>query len=402
LRRLKILWIKTDFLHPTTRGGQIRTLELLKQLHKRHEIHYVCFDFGRDSEGPARSGEYCTQAYSIPHRVPQRRSFQFAVQLVTGLFSPLPVAVSRFQSRAMRKKIESLTVAQPFDCIVCDFLFPSPNIPDLSQAVLFQHNVEATIWKRYAKKARNSISRAYFAMQARRMESCERSFCRAARHVIAVSENDFRTMREDYGVSHLSVVPTGVDFHYFSPEAQHEKQSDLVFVGSMDWFPNNDGARFFVEQILPLIRRRRPTCRVAFVGRNPDPAVRQLARRDPDVIVTGTVPDVRPWLWGAAISIVPLRIGGGTRLKIFEAMAARVPVVSTSIGAEGLPVSNGDHLLIADEPSLFAESCLELLEDEDRRQRLASAAQALVAARFSWEFAARELEDILAANTLRQ
>jgi glycosyltransferase involved in cell wall biosynthesis len=302
----------------------------------------------------------------------------------------------------MRTKIESLTVAQPFDCIVCDFLFPSPNIPDLSQAVLFQHNVEATIWKRYAKKARNSISRAYFAMQARRMESCERSFCRAARHVIAVSEKDSRTMREDYGVSHLSVVPTGVDLNYFSTPAQHETKADLVFVGSMDWFPNIDGARFFVEQILPLIRRRRPGCRVAFVGRNPDPSVRQLVHRDPDVIVTGTVPDVRPWLWGAAISIVPLRIGSGTRLKIFEAMAARVPVVSTSIGAEGLPISNGDHLLIADEPSPFAESCLELLEDEDRRQRLASAAQALVAASFSWEFAARELEDILAANTLRQ
>jgi hypothetical protein len=306
LRRLKILWVKTDFLHPTTRGGQIRTLELLKQLHTRHEIHYVCFDYGHDSEGLTRSGEYCTQAYSIPHRVPSRRSVQFAVQLVTGLFSPLPVAVSRFQSRAMRTKVESLIAAQSFDSIVCDFLFPSPNIPDLSQAVLFQHNVEAMIWKRYAKKARNTISRAYFAMQARRMESCERSFCRAARHVIAVSENDARTMREEYGVSHMSVVPTGVDLNYFSPPAQHETKADLVFVGSMDWFPNIDGAHFFVEQILPLIRRRRPGSRVAFVGRNPAPSVRQLARRDPDVIVTGTVPDVRPWLWGAAISIVPL------------------------------------------------------------------------------------------------
>src|ERR1700761_9591768 len=158
---MKILWVKTDFLHPTTRGGQIRTLEMLKALHRRHEIHYVALDDGANPEGPRRCGEYCSCAYRVPHSVPPRRSLRFAGQLTRGLVSPIPVSVARYVSPLMKRQIEDLLSHQRFDSLVCDFLFPAPNIPDLSRAVLFQHNVESMIWRRHVEEAKNPAKRAY-------------------------------------------------------------------------------------------------------------------------------------------------------------------------------------------------------------------------------------------------
>jgi polysaccharide biosynthesis protein PslH len=398
---MKILWMKSDYLHPATRGGQIRTLEMLRCLHKRHEIHYVCLDDGRNSEGPARCHEYCAAAYPVHHFVPPHRSLGFAAQLATGLVSKMPVPVARYRSEAMRKQVKALLRSSEFDSLVCDFLFPAPNVPDLSQAVLFQHNVESVIWKRHAAQAGNPAIRAYFSLQAKRMERYERAVCRSVRHIVAVSEIDRQTFENNYDVLNVSSVQTGVDLEFFKPPADPEPQVDLVFVGSMDWLPNIDGAQFFVEQIYPHIQAKLPQCRVAFVGRRPSAWLKQVGARYPNVIVTDTVPDVRPWLWGARVSIVPLRIGGGTRLKIFEAMAAQVPVVSTTVGAEGLPVVNGRQLLVEDDPCSFAGACIRLLNDSTRRRELASEAWTLVAGRFSWEAVTKEFELILESHSLR-
>jgi len=150
---MKLLWVKADFLHPTDRGAQIRTLETLKRLHKRHEIHYVALNNG-NPEGVARSSEYCSRAYPIDHYVPEKNTVAFAGQLLKGLVSPLPVAVGRYQSEKMKRQIENLSRQEKFDCVVCDFLFPTPNIPDLASCVLFQHNVEASIWQRHVENVR--------------------------------------------------------------------------------------------------------------------------------------------------------------------------------------------------------------------------------------------------------
>src|SRR5439155_21240770 len=170
-----------------------------------------------------------------------------------------------------------------------------------------------------------------------------------------------------FGVACVSEIPTGVNIEYFSPsEPRPSHGADLVFVGSMDWLPNVDGVQYFVREVLPSIRRRRPECTLAIVGRTPPPTVIQLAE-DPRIHVTGTVADIRPYLWGSAVAIVPLRIGGGTRLKIYEAMAARIPVVSTSVGAEGLVVNPPENIRIVDTPQDFADQCLELLGDVAER-----------------------------------
>jgi len=191
-------------------------------------------------------------------------------------------------------------------------------------------------------------------------------------------------------------VPTGVDLDHFAPRSRmSQPTTDLVFLGSMDWRPNIDGVRWFAADILPLIRRRLPECSLAVVGRLPTPEIRRLADADARIQVTGTVPDVRPYLWESAVSIVPLRVGGGTRLKIYEAMAARVPVVSTSVGAEGLDVRDGENIALADSPEAFAERCLILLSDAEARRKQAQAAWEIVAACYSWEVVARKFEQLL-------
>jgi polysaccharide biosynthesis protein PslH len=398
---MKVLWVNTNFLHPTTKGGQIRTLEMLRHLHRRHEIHYVAITDPGKTDGPARAHEYSAKAHPFPYRIPQKPSPAFLLQLAAGIFSPVPLAVSRFHPQGMTAFLEKLMARERFDRAVVDHLAPTAYFPDLPHAVLFQHNVETVIWRRRVEHASGALSRWYFQLQARRMFEFERHVSLAAGHIVAVSEADACQMRELFGVTRVTAIPTGVNVGYFEPPSPRPAApvgADLVFVGSMDWLPNVDGVLYFVREILPLIRRHRPDCSLAIVGRTPPPSITELAEHDSRIHVTGTVPDIRPYLWNAAVSIVPLRIGGGTRLKIYEAMAARIPVVSTSIGAEGLAVHPPDDIRMGDTPQDFAERCLELLASSEERERVAAAAWEMVRTNFSWERVAGCFEEILAAG----
>jgi glycosyltransferase involved in cell wall biosynthesis len=285
----------------------------------------------------------------------------------------------------MRSQIDLLRRQHRFDSVVCDFLAVAPNFPDLENCVLFQHNVETAIWRRHAEHAADPLRRAYLRLQEKRMFAYERRVCRSVAGVLAVSEEDAAAMRSMFGIDHVMAIPTGVDIEYFAPAPSSAPAADLTFIGSMDWLPNIDGMKYFVNEVLPLLRQRRPNCSLAIVGRDPDPEIVALARRDPLVRVTGTVADIRPHLWNAAVSIVPLRIGGGTRLKIYESMAARVPVVSTEVGAEGLQVRHGENIRLAATAEQFASECLDLLDNETERRRQSEAAFRLVDAHFSWD-----------------
>ena len=392
---MKILWVKSDFLHPTDRGGQIRTLETLKRLHRRHEIHYLALDLAGQPGGLERSSEYCTKAYPIPHWAPPKGTPAFWLRGCAGLLSPLPLVIQRYRSNRMRRQIELLKRTERFDSIVCDFLVPALNFTDLNSVVLFQHNVEALIWKRQAENASSPLHKLLLRGQYSRMRRYEGDVCRRVKRIIAVSEADAQCMRALYGIPGIAWVPTGVDIDYFARPAESAPTADLVFVGAMDWLPNIDGIKWFVAQILPLIRKRRPDCSLVIAGRRPMPGIQRLAENDSRIRVTGTVSDVRPFLWGSRASIVPLRSGSGTRLKIYEAMAAKIPIVSTTIGAEGLDIRNGEDIHIADSPADFAERCLALLEDSAARHRMADAAWAMVASRYSWEIVSRKFEELL-------
>jgi glycosyltransferase involved in cell wall biosynthesis len=264
--------------------------------------------------------------------------------------------------------------------------------------LLFQHNVETVIWQRHLEHAGDPLRRLYFKLQARRMYEFEGRVCRTVGRtvgrIVAVSRADADHMRDLFGVSHISEIPTGVNLEYYRPQPV-APAADLVFIGSMDWLPNVDGINWFVREVLPLIRKRAPGCSLAIAGRSPGAGIRQLAAEDPRILVTGTVPDVRPYLWGSGISIVPLRIGGGTRLKIYESMAAKVPVVSTTIGAEGLEYTAGGNIRIGDSAEAFAGQCVDLLNDPAARERQAAAGWEMVNARFSWDRVSRCFESAL-------
>lgn len=315
------------------------------------------------------------------------------------MFSKLPVIVARKRSATVKRIAKTLLADERFDIVVCDFLTPTVNLPADQPFVLFEHNVETMIWRRYAEQARDPIRRSFFRSQANRLQACETSACRRATHVIAVSDADADMLRQMCGVSHVSSVPTGVDSAYFSrpPTPDAKFACDLLFTGSMDWMPNIDGIRWFVKEILPSIRRRLPHCSLTIAGRRPTAAIRALESVDPLIRVTGTVDDIRPYLWAGRVSVVPLRVGSGTRLKIYEAMAAGIPVVATTVGAEGLDVSSPENIRIADAADGFASACLELLGDQRVHANQASAAARLVREKFSWEIVAARFEEILQA-----
>jgi glycosyltransferase involved in cell wall biosynthesis len=392
---MKLLWVNTNFLHPTNKGGSIRSLGMLRQLRRRHEIHFAALADPSLPEGPERSSEYCHRAYPFPHHAPERGSAAFWWQLVEGLASPLPVAVKRFHVPAFGRELERMLRTERFDRAVVDHLMPAAHFPDLAHSLLFQHNVETIIWRRHAEQASTTAHRAYFGLQARRMYHFERRVCLQAGHVVVVSPQDAAWTRELFGVTRVSEVPTGVDLEYFTPRGDVPRQYDFIFVGSMDWLANIDGVQYFAREVLPLIRSRRPRATFAIVGRKPSEEVLQLSQDDANITVTGTVADVRPYLWASRVSIVPLRIGGGTRLKIYEAMAAKSPLVSTSIGAEGLAYKNGETIRIADQPRDFAEQCLDLLDHPQDAVCQAQAAWQMVESRFTWDKVAAKFEEFL-------
>jgi glycosyltransferase involved in cell wall biosynthesis len=280
-----------------------------------------------------------------------------------------------------------------------DHLAPTAYFPELGRAVFFQHNVETMIWRRHVEHASDPLRRAYLKLQADRMYRYERRVSQEAGHIVAVSQQDADAMRKLFDVDRVTEIPTGVNLEYFTPPGEGAPaRADLVFVGSMDWLPNVDGVMWFVREVLPLIRKRRPETTLAVVGRIPPAKIVQLGEEDKRIEITGTVPDIRPYLWGGAVSIVPLRIGGGTRLKIYEAMAAKIPVVSTTIGAEGLTAHPPEDIRIADTPEGFAWQCVELLGDEEARRRVAAAAWQMVHDHFSWEQVSRCFEAVMVAQ----
>jgi sugar transferase (PEP-CTERM/EpsH1 system associated) len=384
---MRILWIKTELLHPIDKGGRIRSYQMLRALSQRHHVTYLCLDDGRAApDAIDRAREYAHEVVVVPFRPPAKRGAGLAVGLLRNLFSTLPYAAARYRSPALRERVRRLAVAA--DLVVCDFLFPSLNVPEWLPvpAVLFQHNVEAKIWERYASVPQHRLRRAYFRLQWRRMRRHEARECRRFAHVVAVSALDAELIRHEYAVESVGSVPTGVDLEYFTARGARPRDGrELVFVGSMDWMPNDDAIRWFATEVFPRVQQRIAGARLLVVGRSPSPGLCELGSRNRAIELTGTVADVRPYLARAALSVVPLRVGGGTRLKIYEAMAMGIPVVATAIGAEGLPLRNGEQLLIADTAEEQVSAICALLTDPVRAGALAASALRHVREHCSWD-----------------
>ena len=356
------------------------------------------FPKGAPDAAKSHAKNYSSQQAWIPWKDEPKGSLRFYFGLLRNLlFSSNPYVIDKYQSSAAAQTIGELERINGYDIVVADFLSMTLNIVatkiDLKKIVVFQHNVESQIWKRHFEAAGNPLLKAYLRAQWQRYKRFEASMCAKFGGVIAVSEDDADRFRTEFGLTNvLGHVPTGVDVDFFSeigykPEAEH-----IAFLGSMDWMPNIDGIIEFVRTTYPKIKSQCPGVKLTIIGRNPTAAILALQGADASIQVTGTVDDVRPYMSRAAVSIVPLRVGGGTRIKIFEAMAMGIPVVSSTIGAEGLPVLDGTNIFVADGAETFAQRVVTLLQDSSMARSMGNAGKRMVGEKFSWHTAVSQFD----------
>jgi glycosyltransferase involved in cell wall biosynthesis len=404
---MRILWVKAGKLLPVDTGGKIRSYNILRQLAERNEVTLLSYYGGRRDYAYEREiKNHFPRAATVATLAPDSTLIERGLDYLRRLPSRAPYAVTKFSSLEVRQMLNEWLSDARFDVAVCDFLSVSLDFPQSLETptALFQHNVESILWQRQAEHEPNLVKRMLFKLEAAKMIRYERAAIGRFHHVIAVSEHDRQQMSDMIDPARISVVPTGVDLKQYSAAASTSAVTTsaaastsaaeplVIFVGSMDWEANIDGVDYFCRDIWPSVKKRVPAAKLRIVGRNPHSRVRRWASED--IEVTGTVASVIEHYRDAAVNIAPLRIGGGTRLKIYEAMAMGKATVSTSIGAEGLDVEDKRDILLADTADSFAGSIIGLLEDESRRQRIEEAA-ARKAAQYDWSVIADRFEQAL-------
>jgi sugar transferase (PEP-CTERM/EpsH1 system associated) len=380
---MKILWVKAGGIVPCDTGGKIRSFQILRELAKRHQVTlFTFYPEHPNDEHPRLKG--FAEVIAVPVATPRTRTWDDYVRYASQLFAKHPYSMEKFYSPAVRDTAAAVQARNDFDVLVCDFLAPA-GVVDWRRSVpkiLFTHNVEAQIWERQSRLTKNPLWKFVYWREARLLARAEERYLQLADHVLTVSENDRQFFRNYVLPEKVTAIPTGVDVEYFRPGNAQEDPRSMVFTGSMDWMPNDDGVVFFTQEILPKILAEEPAAKLLVVGRRPTRRVEALA--GDRIEVTGAVDDIRPYVDRSRVYVVPLRSGSGTRIKIFEAMAMGKAVVSTTLGAEGLPVTHGRDIVIADTPADFAAAVVGLLRDRTRAAELGREARQLVERRYSW------------------
>jgi len=404
---LKILVLTPQFPYPPHQGTTIRNFNLIAYLAKRHAVHLLSFgDLAQGKDSPLQSACQSVQVVRPPQRTMLDR--------LLGLFlSRLPDMAQRLPSEQCRDALAATLEQEDPDVVqvegieLAQYLFQAAASPVAGRRrpllVFDDHNAEYVLQQRAfetdARRPRRWIGAVYSFVQWQRLRGYERRACLTADRVVAVSETDAAALcRLESGLSPV-VVPNGVDMAFYtapSPPLKAQQAPgplDLVFTGKMDFRPNVDAVLWFAQEVLPLLHPSSPDSRFWVVGQNPHPRLAALTDHR-DVVVTGRVEDVRPYIAAAGVYVVPLRIGGGTRLKVLEAMAMGKPVVSTRLGCEGFELVPDRELAIADTPAEFASTVLALLGDPDRRERLGQAARRFAGSRYDWSVIVPRLESV--------
>jgi sugar transferase (PEP-CTERM/EpsH1 system associated) len=393
---MRLLWVKPGGLWPLNTGGRLRSFHTISELSRRHRVAVLTTHGPHDDPAELAVQLPRCDVQSFPHRPPKQGSWRLAGALAGSWLSARPVDLWKWTVPRLRAEAARLVEQGRVDVCVADFLAAVPNLPRVSRVpvVLFEHNVEHVIWKRLAEVERRPWRRLLLGIESGKMRRYEARACARADLTVAVSEEDRALLARTAPEARVDAVPTGVDTSYFQPDGHHESPAGLVFTGSMDWYPNEDAILHFIDAVLPRVRAEVPAATLTVVGRNPAPRLQAAAARA-GVRVTGTVEDVRPFVDAAAVYVAPLRVGGGTRLKIFEALAMGKAVVSTTVGAEGLPLRPGEQVVLADDPREFARAVVSLLRDPERRRAIGAAARRFVLERYSWARVSREFETCL-------
>ena len=385
----RVLVIDEEVPVPTNTGKRIRTLNLLSQLTSEFEITLLVHRNGASPEAVTELERRGIQTLVAKSSIPPKTGVGFPLKVLSNLlFSKLPYSVASHHQREYQDQLNRLAAEGGFDMVHCEWTPYSLYLRGVKLPVVISaHNVEAEIWHRLAAGG-SGLRGHIYGTQAVRMKAFEAWAFSNASHVTAVSDGDAATIR-GLGAGHVEVVANGVDLDYFSPQpAQEAEENILVFTGSMDWHPNQDAIRWFIDEVHPNLSKQ-TSYRLVVVGRNPPPWMTDPSQLPETVSVTGTVEDVRPYIAKARVYVTPLRAGGGSRLKILEAFSMMKAVVSTSVGAEGLHVRENEHLLLANTAQSFADRVAALLEDPAQRQQLGRRGRRLVEDQYSWSSIAR-------------
>ncbi|MFV0350113.1 MAG: glycosyltransferase family 4 protein [Halodesulfovibrio sp.] len=428
---MNVLVVDEDFAYPLNTGKKLRTYNLLSRLQEKHLIHYVYHD--APEQGGMRELPGCPNVicHPVEKKLTEKRGVKFYGELLWNLLSPKPYLVTRHTSAPMVQKIADILHHNSIDLIHCEWTPYTENILGLLDkypCVLSTHNVESQIWQRYFETEKNLLKKAYIYLQWIKMVNYERKVAARYGKVVCVSENDAEFFRAYTAPENVSVVPNGVDETYFAPapslgsacdnssddpagstsdsvsdnasgnasgnvpgltsgskSGSEAAPASLVFTGSMDWRPNQDAVSHFVDAVFPLITAQRPDVTFYVVGRHPPERLKAQWEQTPGVVVTGIVDDVRGYIHDATVYVVPLRIGGGSRLKILEALSMEKVVVSTRVGAEGLHFDDGVHLLLRDSPDEFATAVLQVLQSPEPYAGLAQQGRRWVLDNYTWD-----------------
>ncbi len=400
----RLLFISPRFLFPLDQGGRIRTANTLRHMKGG------AFDITLMSPVPPRAERFAEQTAALCDRFVSWPEMPLSsLRRDVALAGTLPVAVATDESDTGRRLVVE-ELAKQSDVVLVDFPHAAVLLPDKLgvPSLMFTHNVEAEIFSRHAQVV-NGPMRWVWQDQAREMRHFVGQTLRRFDTVIAVSVRDADALREAYALRHVEPVETGVDVDYYAFHAPGDApafgpaEGTVVFTGSMDSRSNVEGVGFLMREVWPLVMQARPRARAIIVGRNPPDALFAEARaRGLAWKFTGVVEDVRPYVACAHVYAIPLRVGSGTRIKVFEAMAMGCPIVSTALGIEGLPVREGVDCLAADTAPEFSVAILTLLDHARQRQALALAARALVVERFAWSQVTRRFEALCCAAACKQ
>jgi polysaccharide biosynthesis protein PslH len=387
--RPRVLFLSRRFLFPLDTGGKIRTAKILEALRGHWQVTLVGH-FDPPVDGPYRTELESVVERFLPVEPPPADTGGGATRFVRRArhaLSSLPLTVQYELSPALRARVSSELRRGEYTLFVCDFLHGACNAPrhPPCATLLFTHNVESRITRRHHETARTTRERWFWRWQHALMERYEARTTRAFDRVVAVSESDRQEFESRFGLRSVREIPTGVDVEAWRPTGAAVEPGLIAFCGSMDWLPNQDGVRWFAQNVLPAVRREVPEARLRVIGRAPPADLQQELAQSAGLELTGWVPDVRPLLEAAQCVVVPLRVGGGTRIKIYEAMALEKAVVSTTIGAEGLPLTPRLHFQAADDPAAFAARVVECLQRPDEARAMAVRAATFVRSQFGWD-----------------
>jgi glycosyltransferase involved in cell wall biosynthesis len=393
---LNVALVDEELPYPPTSGKRIRTLNLTLRLAERHRLTYLCHrnaDPAEAYEAATFFADHGIATVVVDRPAPPKSGPGFYARLGANLLSPLPYSVTSHNSRALRRTLQIHAASQAVDLWHCEW---TPYAEALrcvpGRRIVVAHNVESVIWRRYYETETNRLRRWYIGGQWRKFERFERRILKEVDCTVAVSEVDAQRFRDDFGLTRVEVVENGVDTSYFLPQPGQQEPAHLLFLGSLDWRPNLDGVQLLLQRVFPAVRKTEPAARLSLVGRNPPEALRRQVDRLPGVELHCNVPDVRPFLARCSLLVVPLRIGGGSRLKILEALASGVPVVSTRIGAEGLCLEGNRDLTVVENIDDLSSALIQALRTPQAMAAQAERGRQQVLRRYDWDILANQLE----------